>query len=556
MKNTFTFLFCLLFIVAINFNSTAQQVAREYVVYEGGTATWCGYCPSHAHALEQMLEEGKKITVVEYHGSDDYANEASNARNSYYGITGFPTALWDGILKIVGASNYNAFLPKYNQRMAKMCDFTIDVQGTNAGDEDFTVSVDVTKVADNSDTDLVVQVILTESNIPENWAGGMTELDFVERGMYPSHEGTPINFDSGDMQTVDTEFTLDPSWVFENCELTIFVQSNATKEILQATKVLLSDLQTGPRDNAAIDAVENVASTNCTGSIEPILALRNASKDPMTNVDIVYNFNNGETTTINWTGNLAPNEETKINIGEMNIMTLESNVFMAYVTDPNGTTDIDNSNDTIRWEFTNAMETSTTLKYSLRTDNNPEETTWEITNSAGEVLFSGGPYEDASTWVLEDEIFELNSEDCYTFSIYDEGGNGLNNGNGIGRYDLRDANGGTIAKASEFESEVVIQFGIDIVGMEDAIANDNNINIYPNPINNSATVAFNLNQTEKVQMNVYNLLGEVVYSLDKGVMNAGNNEISFSANELSAGVYFIQLSLGNNVITKKVSVTK
>ena len=86
---------------------------------------------------DDLIANGKQVAVIENHNGDSYANPYSNARNSYYGITGYPTAYFDGGNAVVGGdhtqSMYNYYLPKYNQRIVINSSFTIQLYGTNAG---------------------------------------------------------------------------------------------------------------------------------------------------------------------------------------------------------------------------------------------------------------------------------------------------------------------------------------------------------------------------------------------------------------------------------------
>ena len=58
--------------------------------------------------------------------------------------------------------------------------------------------------------------------------------------------------------------------------------------------------------------------------------------------------------------------------------------------------------------------------------------------------------------------------------------------------------------------------------------------------------------TMKSEIQVFNLLGEIVFS-DNNVMNRMNKvDMSNQAN----GVYFVKVKTGQNIITKKVIVSK
>ena len=224
----------------------AQQVEREMVILEIGTGTWCQYCPGAAQGADDLISNGCDVAVMENHNGDPFANVYSNARNSYYSITSFPTAEFDGVLEFIGgghagSSNYDDYLPLYNQRKAIPSSFTIAINGTHSG-LNYNVTVTVTKVANYSGTNIVLQFSLTESDIPYIWQG-MTELNYVNRLMVPDQYGTPLSF-SKDAQTqmINLSFSLDPNWVSDNCELVAFIQDNTTKEVLQGNKVSLPDL--------------------------------------------------------------------------------------------------------------------------------------------------------------------------------------------------------------------------------------------------------------------------------------------------------------------------
>jgi PKD repeat protein len=99
------------------------------------------------------------------------------------------------------------------------------------------------RVDDVDIEDCVVQVVITESNIAEVWGGGcMTELDHVNREMVPDEDGTAVVL-SDEQQTIDLTFTLDSGWDEDNIELVVFIQDNDSKEIHQAVKSMLDELQ-------------------------------------------------------------------------------------------------------------------------------------------------------------------------------------------------------------------------------------------------------------------------------------------------------------------------
>lgn len=238
---SFGFLVCIMSLVG-------AQVERDMVILEIATGTWCYYCPGSSMGADDLIANGHNVAVIEYHqylGFESYANIYSDARFNYYEMSGCPTAVFDGIILLAAGdpsySLYEDYLPRYNVRNAVPSSFNIDLSGEEIG-LDYAVSVTANKVAPTSSTNIVLHLVLTESQIAEEWQG-QTELNFVERLMIPDQYGTALDFSTGDTQTVNLGFTLDPGWASSNCELVAFIQDNDSKEILQGTKVNLTEME-------------------------------------------------------------------------------------------------------------------------------------------------------------------------------------------------------------------------------------------------------------------------------------------------------------------------
>jgi PKD repeat protein len=247
MKKNRLLLFCLLLLAGF---ASAQSVQRNMVVLEIGTGTWCQYCPGASNGADQLIAEGKNVAVIENHNGDVYANTFSNTRNSYYAISGYPTAVFDGTPDLGGGAAcpngnvYPTYLNNYNQSYAIPSPITLCFSGSNTGDT-YTINFSVTKLNNYTGNDLRLHLVLTESNIPVTWpAAGMcmTEVNFVNRLMVPDVNGTNVSFASNTTQLYTLTFQKDPSWNATHCELVAFVQDNVTKEIFNGIKSSLNSL--------------------------------------------------------------------------------------------------------------------------------------------------------------------------------------------------------------------------------------------------------------------------------------------------------------------------
>jgi hypothetical protein len=247
---------------------------RDMVVLEIGTGTWCQYCPGAAMGADDLVENGHNVAVIEYHGgstTEPFKNTDSEARIVYYGITGFPTAFFDGTLSFVGGSNtqsmYSNYLPLFNQRRVIKSAFSIDLAATHTGNN-YQLQVTVIKHASIRYQNIVLHTALTESNINYNWQG-QTRLDYVERLMSPNYNGTVLNFSSSDTQVVNLTFTRNTGWVFHNLEIAAFIQNLEDKEILQGTKSPLDSLTTGINDELAVLPTETRLMNNYPNPFNP-----------------------------------------------------------------------------------------------------------------------------------------------------------------------------------------------------------------------------------------------------------------------------------------------
>ncbi len=97
-------------------------------------------------------------------------------------------------------------------------------------------------------------------------------------------------------------------------------------------------------------------------------------------------------------------------------------------------------------------------------------------------------------------------------------------------------------------------------GNEDIGASPNAFRLeqnYPNPFNPSTNISFNLPNAAKVNLTVYNLLGQKVATLINGqTMTSGTHAVGFNASSLSSGVYLYRLEAGNFVSNKRMTLIK
>jgi len=67
---------------------------------------------------------------------------------------------------------------------------------------------------------------------------------------------------------------------------------------------------------------------------------------------------------------------------------------------------------------------------------------------------------------------------------------------------------------------------------------------YSNPSNPTTTIKYEIFETSHVSLKVYDILGRLVTTLVDDYETAGSHKATFTANNLSSGVYFYNLRVG------------
>jgi M6 family metalloprotease-like protein len=81
-------------------------------------------------------------------------------------------------------------------------------------------------------------------------------------------------------------------------------------------------------------------------------------------------------------------------------------------------------------------------------------------------------------------------------------------------------------------------------------------NAWPNPAKGQVNFKYQLPRTAKVDLKVYNVLGQMVKQFDLGMQNPGYYSVKWDDKTAAEGVYFIRLQAGNYQSTRKFVMVK
>lgn len=79
---------------------------------------------------------------------------------------------------------------------------------------------------------------------------------------------------------------------------------------------------------------------------------------------------------------------------------------------------------------------------------------------------------------------------------------------------------------------------------------------FANPFNPFTKIKYSVSQTLRIQIKVYDVLGNEITTLIDEEKPAGSYEITWNALNLPSGVYFYQLKAGGFIETKKMVFIK
>ncbi len=79
---------------------------------------------------------------------------------------------------------------------------------------------------------------------------------------------------------------------------------------------------------------------------------------------------------------------------------------------------------------------------------------------------------------------------------------------------------------------------------------------YPNPFNGSTTINYSVSKNAKVELSVFDLVGNKIAVIENENKSAGKYSKTWNAENISQGMYLLQLKVDNQISTKKIIITQ
>ena len=526
----------------------STQPANRNVILEEFTGRGCGYCTDgHRIANQIMAANPGRVWAINIHAGGyaqtSYPNMITNDGNTIHGgfsISGYPTGVvnrttsngidrgqWSGQAtnQMSQASECNvAGVARINPD-TRVATITVEVYytGNSAYDENYLT------VAMLQDSILGSQSDYGNYN-PTQWLNGQYVHMHILRDVVtnsawgdpisPTTQGTLITrtFEYPIPQTIGSPNGVDVvlDHIFFLAWVSATQQGNAYRPIMtgcELEKTTLTDEPIYPM----LGSVVQTEGASCSHTQMFNFSLSNIGLNELTNIK--FNATAGDVTTeFEWNGSLLSGDKTQVEFNmDLPFGEYQADLDIVEVNGEPYEAHMPFFAECLEWATVSEDSDMTTLKVIVVSDAWGEQTTWEIINSAGEQVASGGPYAHiigTGTNVNMQNV-EVPVNDCYLFKIYDNNGNGICCNYGNGYYQIKDASNNVIIDGDgDFGAEakhlisVVNPNAVTVATVEPRILGDHEVMFIGNLTGASDEVGFEykklVNPTPMTVMGVLN----------------------------------------------------
>lgn len=574
MKNFFALALMILFsatsLIAQNIVGTDPE--NKNVVLEEFTGIHCVFCPD-GHAIAQGIynaHPGDVVLLNIHQGSyavptgsePDFRTPFGDAIAGQSGLLGYPAGtvnrhLFPNWSQGSGtAMSRGSWTAASNQILAAPSYLNVGLVSTIVlSTRQLIVEVEVYYTDDSPYSTNLLNVAILQNNILGPQTGGGAGNNYVHKHMLrhflTGQWGVEISETSAGTLYAHT-FTYeipedynDVEVVLENLDIVAYV-SETHQEIISGSSGDITFIQSNDYDAAIVSVV--CPQSVCSGELSPVVELKNYGVVTLTSLDFVYSVNGGDDQTYAWTGTLAQNESVMITLPAVAYTSTGNTEVSVNCEMPNGVPDELPQNDSYYTSLPASIFYPQECIFVVEVLGQPEDISWNIVDESGTILAEGGPYTSQG---IKFAPFSFPALGCYAITLNDASGQGLSGG----FYMVASSTQEILWEGTPFTYMSATEMAYDPVGIQDVLQSED-VSVFPNPVSNVARIEFSLLGTSQVKIALSDVLGRNVMELFDGEMNGGSQSILMDANVLSEGIYFVKIHLNQEVITKKIMVTK
>ena len=557
MIKNYLLLFTLIsYITSFSQTIVSTDVENKKVILEEYTGIHCTYCPD-GHAIAQSLKDQypNDVFLINIHvggyatpsaGEPDFRTDFGPALDAQAAVTGYPSGsvnrqyfsdLTMGGGTAMGRGQWNTATSRVLDQSSYA---NVGVEASiNVQNNELTVHVEGYYTGDSPQSTNYLNIALTQNNTlgPQTGGGMGSDYNHMHRlvHMLTGQWGNEISTTSAGSFIDETiTYTIPSDYIGVDVQLS---ELNVVAFISESQQDIISGAEATPTyegleysNDATLLSIEDNLNGNCGETASPVIVIQNSGTDAINSLSVEYSINNGSSETYSWSGSLGSLQSTSIELPSISYSPSDTNSVNIILS---GDENNENNSDVFYFDQSNSYETST-VTLDLVTDNYGSETTWEFTDSSGNIVAQGGGYSNNNTSSSEIEI--PSTDECYTFTINDSYGDGICCQYGTGSYSITDDSGNVIVSGGEFSSTESNTFRVGgSLGLNSFM--DENLKIFPNPSNGVFTIKTTLTNSS---YKVHNLIGQTIKS---GFINNGTNSIDIR-NSID-GIYFITIESKN-----------
>jgi hypothetical protein len=568
MKKLFLFLTIAGALITVSNAQTfvSTDPSNRNVILEEYTGIYCVYCPDgHKRANQLMADNPNRAWAINIHqggyanpqsGHPDYRTPFGDALAGQTGLEGYPAGtinrqVFTGTTTTLNRGEWATVAPQVLNQASPV---NIAAQATlDFNTRELVVNVEVYYTGNSTSSSNFINVALLQDNIlgpqtgastfyPEMMEGNLYRHNHMLRHLLTGQWGDEITTTTqGTFESKQYTYTIPADlngveYALENLQVIVFI-TESHQYIITGNEASLSSVNASPY---LANVKENITYTCADGQF--YASLKNLwDNQDITSAEFEYSYG-GNTYTLPWNSRtIGFNQTDTILFPAISLISDVPLPVSITLTTLNGASFAGTTKDITLKKTKYGVHKNIILK--LKTDRYASETTVILYNSAGQLVFSMGPWSDLSGngTTLRQITLPLDAAGCYRLEINDAYGDGINAGYGAGNVELVDAAGNRIAYSNgQFGLQLAWYLDCDgIVSIEEIV--DANFAIYPNPV----TDILNIQSNEPVKrVEIFNLLGQVVKA------ESYTNSVDMA--RLSTGIYTVKVTTDAGVKVQKV----
>lgn len=328
-------------------------------------------------------------------------------------------------------------------------------------------------------------------------------------------------------------------------------------------------------DNATIVDYSGESGFFCfDANYNPELTIQNVGTNEITSLQIDVSTIGGLQYTHDWSGSIASGGYGFISdLPEVKI-DQSSPVFFA-IKSVNGVEDTNDYKNLFLTRFERKSTKTATLELEMQIDEFGYEAYWELVNSSGQAVASGGnevvrdsgggnqvatendPGAYGSAELVKETITLPSLTDCYTFRLIDDYGDGMASFNVETYFSLTDDQGNPIydnvsllLEYVDFNNPVGIEGATSVNELEEI----KELTLYPNPSSNDITIEFETTESLPMEIAIFNMVGKKIRTVENQTYTIGYQRVTTNINDLPNGMYYIQMANESGKLIEKFTI--